>query len=734
QRGMRLKQAFIGAVLTSASPLCLPALGQSPERDFSTYRPSVEPTRIDKADAPKIDGVLDDPIWEQVATLSEFYQVQPTIEAPAVETLVYLAYSEDALYVGIHAFDDEPENIRASIMQRDGDVWRDDMVRFYIDPFDTGLSGFGFDVNSLGARLDRLIQPNRRPIDEWDIIWGSAGQRTEDGWTAEFSIPFRSINFDPEAEAWGLLITRERSHKNQQIRWAGIDQSLTQFNFVRSGRMVGIENVNQGRGLELDLQAAVIGTRDWPQPRNDEYEIEPSGTLRYQFTPGLTGLVTVNTDFSDTPLDNREINTGRFSLFFPETRDFFLQDAAFFEFGGDTFNGQPNGQPFFSRRIGIVSGQSVPLDGGVKLSGEYAGFEVGILSAFTSETDTLDPQTLSVARITRDLFGDDRMGLVATAGDPTGDSENQLFGLDYLLQTPSFFGGERLQADVFYQASFSDQVDDDESYGARLNYPNDKWNWRLEYRHIGEDFDPALGFVNRPGTKTYRGQWHRRYRPSGGPLRYWQFGTGHEHITDLDGDLETREDALELRIETAATDEIRVDFTDVEERVDTPFSLPGGLIVPAGVYANDEVSVSIDTSRTRPVEVQAALQTRDFFGGEAEGYEIELLLRPNRFLDLQIGYEREDISVPAGDVSVQVGSIETVVNFNPNLSISTQTQYDNLSESLSVFGRMRWELRPQTELFASIAHGALIEGSDFGRNFRSVQSRSVVRIGNTFRF
>lgn len=731
---MRRRIGSIGAVWTTASLICYPAHGQTPERDFSTYRPSVEPTRIERAEAPKIDGVLDDPVWQKAAEISEFYQVEPTIGAPAVETRIYLAYSEDELYVGIHAFDDEPENIRATIMQRDGDVWRDDMVRFYIDPFDTGLSGFGFDVNSLGARSDRLLQPNRRPIDEWDIIWGSAGKRTEDGWTAEFSIPFRSLNFDPDAEAWGLLVTRQRSHKNEQMRWAGIDQSLNPFNFTRSGRLVGIKDVNQGSGLEIDVQSAVIGTRDWTRPRDDEYELEPSGTLRYQFTPGLTGLVTVNTDFSDTPLDNRQINTGRFSLFFPETRDFFLQDAAFFEFGGDAFNRAPNGRPFFSRRIGIVRGQNVPLDGGVKLSGEFVGFEMGILSAFTSETDTLEPQTLSVARITRDLFGDDRIGFVATAGDPTGESENSLFGVDYLFQTPSFLGGGRLQADLFYQASFSDQVDDDDSYGVRVDYPNDVWNWRLEYRQIGEDFDPALGFVNRPGTNTYSAGWHRRFRPDGGPLRYWQFGTDHEHVTNLDGDLETREDSLEFAVETSGTDMIEFAISDVEERVDTPFTLPGGLVVPAGVYGNDGVSFQLESARTRPYGVQVNLETRDFFGGEADGYEIELLMRPNRFLDVQLGYEREDISVPAGDVSVQIGSIETVVNFNPNLSISTQTQYDNLSESLSVFGRMRWEVRPQTEVFVSLAHGAVIEGSDFGRNFRSVQSRSVFRIGNTFRF
>ena len=335
-----------------------------PQRDFSTYQPSIVPVRIDKADAPSIDGKLDDLVWDRAAVISEFYQVEPSIGPAEVETRVYLVYDENALYVGVKAFDDEPENIFATILQRDGDVWRDDMLRFYIDPFDTGLTGFGFDVNALGARADRLVQANRRPVDEWDTIWDSAGTVTEEGWTAEFVLPFQSISFEPDSDGWGLMVTRERSHKNQELRWAAIDQSINKFGFARAGRLTGIENVNRGVGLDIETLGSVIAVRDWERPRDDDLTFEPSANVYYRFTPGLTGLLTLNTDFSDTPLDARQINTGRFSLFFPETRDFFLQDAAFFEFAGQTFSGAPNGQPFFSRRIGIVGGSPVTIDGG----------------------------------------------------------------------------------------------------------------------------------------------------------------------------------------------------------------------------------------------------------------------------------------------------------------------------------------------------------------------------------
>jgi hypothetical protein len=291
-----------------------------------------------------------------------------------------------------------------------------------------------------------------------------------------------------------------------------------------------------------------------------------------------------------------------------------------------------------------------------------------------------------------------------------------------------------LQADLFYQRSFSDVFGDDDSFGARIDYPNDKWAWSLEFREIGEQFRPALGFVNRPESRTYDSSWHRRFRQSAGPLRWWQIGTDHTRVTNLNGDLETREDTLKFTIETADTDMIEATAFAIEERIPTPFSLPGSLLIPAGRYNNDGVSLMVETARTRPYGAQVTLESKSFFGGDSDAIEMELLMRPNPYLDLRVGYEREDISVPAGDVSIQIGSLDAVVNLSPDLSVSTQTQYDNLSESLSFFGRMRWEVRPQTELFFSLAHGALIEDSDFGRNFRSIQSRSIFRLGNTFRF
>lgn len=712
------------------------AYAQETERDFQTYTPRVEPARIADSEAPQIDGRLTDPVWAKATVIDEFYQVEPSIGPPNVETRVYFAYDSNALYVGIEAFDDEPENLFATILERDGDVWRDDMVRFYIDPFDTGITGFGFDVNALGARAERLVQANRMPVDEWDVIWDAAGQITDEGWTAEIVLPFRSISFDPEADSWGLMLTRERAHKREEIRWAGIDPAVNKFGFARAGRLGGIEDVNRGTGLDVQLLSAVKASRDWERPRDDDIEADPSANILYRFTPSLAGLVSLNTDFSDTPLDTRQINTGRFSLFFPETRDFFLQDAAFFEFGGQAFARDPNGRPFFSRRIGIVNGEQITLEAGGKLSGEIGGVELGLLTARMGEGEALDRQTLSVARATYNVDGNSRFGAIATNGDPRGLDDNTLIGLDYLYQTENFLGrGGRLQGDVHYQRTLNSEQEDDDLFGVRLDYPNDRWNWSAEVRQIGDSFRPALGFVNRPGTRNYDGTWFRRFRPSqGGVVRWWQFGSTHEYVTDLDGTMETRRNALDFRLQTSGTDELTFEVFENYEFITMPFNLPTGIVVPVGEYQNDGASVDFRSSWIRPYGVELNLEQRDFFGGDSTRYQVALSARPNPHIDLRARASVEDISVPGGEVSVEIASLDTVFNISTDLSVSTQTQYDNISEGLSFFGRVRYELRPETELFLSLGHGAIIEDSDFGRNFESIQTQAIFRIGNTFRF
>lgn len=732
--GDSLGQNFTSGLLgLAAAIVAVPVLAQTPDLpDFSNYTPEVAPTRIDPKQAPKIDGKLDDPVWETAAVIHQFYQVEPDIGLPEEDTIVYLAYDSKNLYIGMQAFDRNPDKIVRKVLDRDGEVWRDDFLRFYIDPFNTRLSGFAFDVNALGARLDRLLLPGRRPNNSWDTIWTAKTEINNQGWTAEIRIPFRSISFSPDADSWNALITREVTHTGEEIRWAGVERGTMPFNFRNPGRIVGMKDIDKGLGLDLELQGKILASRDWERPRDDDLSFEPSGNLYYKFTPALVGLLTLNSDFSDTPLDTREINTGRFSLFRQETRDFFLQDAYIFEFAGNTFSENPNGQPFFSRRIGIVEGQNVDLKFGAKLSGQFAGFDLGVLSAQMGEAPGLDSQTLSVARATRQVTPKSRLGLMATTGDPTGRTDNALFGIDYMYRASNFFGGY-VQADAFYQRAFT-SAEDDDSFGLRVEYPNDKWNWYVAARQVGEDFRPALGFVNRPGSRDFKGYWRRRFRPVDSFFYWYQLGTTNWLVTDIDGNVQTRRNELNVEFQNKATDEIKLSVFENREVVEVAFSLPDNLIVPAGDYQNDGVKLEFITSWQRTWGIEGDIEYKDFFGGDNLNFRVAGTMHPSRYLTFKLDYDREAISLPAGNVTIHIASFENIISLTPDVSFSTQLQYDNISESFSLFGRGRWEIRPETELFVSLGHGALIESDDFPGHFRSLQSQFVFRLGNRFQF
>jgi hypothetical protein len=717
---------LFGGVPVTASP-------ENGVPDYASYTPEIAPTRITRDEAPAIDGQLDDAVWQKAARITDFYKVEPDVGLPSEETIVYFAYDAQNLYIGMDARDTEADRIVKSVLDRDGEVWRDDMVRIYIDPFNTGLSGFGFDVNALGARLDRLLLPGRRPNNAWDTIWDAKTEITDTGWTAEIVIPFRSISFNPETDGWNLLLTREITHKGEEARWASVDPGIWQFDFRHPGKITGIHDIDQGLGLDVDLQGKITATRNWDTPRHDVVTLEPSANLYYKFSPALVGLLTINSDFSDTPLDTREINTGRFSLFRAETRDFFLQDAYIFEFAGETFTASPNGQPFFSRRIGIVNGQQADLKFGAKLSGELAGFDVGVLSARMGDVGNIDAQTLSVARITRNIGAQSRLGFIMTNGDPTGATDNTVAGVDYLYRDPSFLGGGYLQADLFYQRSMTSSEDDD-SFGIRVDYPNDKWNWTIAARQIGEDFRPVLGFVNRPGTRDYSGQWRRRYRPADSFFKWYQFGSDNQLITDLDGEVETRKNTLAFEFQNQATDEFKFYAYENREVVKAPFLLPDNIIVPAGEYQNNGVKFALTSSWLRTWGVEADIEYKDFFGGDNFNFMVTSTMHPSRYLTLKASYDREAISLPSGDVTIHIASLENIVSFSPDISVATEMQYDNISEAFSLFSRARWEVRPQTELFLSFGHGAIIQSETFPRDFESVQSQLVFRFGNRFQF
>jgi hypothetical protein len=687
--------------------------------------------------APLIDGDLSDAAWARATIIDQFRQVEPDTGAPPTErTELRIMYDENNLYFGVHAYDSEPDEIILRALTRDGPINTGDKVAIYLDPGLTRRDSYFFQVGASGGRADSLLLNNSEELENWDPIWSASARVVSDGWIAEFAIPFHSISYDEGQTNWGFDFTRHIRRKNEALQWAAQNPALSFADVSQAGTLTGIRNVRQGLGLDVQVYGVAHLKRDWHIP-GDEAAISGSAgaNVFYSITPALTGTLTFNPDFSDTPLDARQVNTSRFSLFFPETRDFFLQDAAAFEFGGRGFargfsRAANNGQPFFSRNIGLVDGDAVSIVAGGKLSGTWRGLGMGAFTAYTGDTPTTSGQLLSVARITRPVLQESKLGVIVTNGDPTGATDNTVLGADFQYRDSNWFGGGVFQSDFYYERSFSSVHRQDDSFGLVLNYPNEPLRWELALKEIGEDFEPALGFLNRPGIRTYDGSLAHLTRFRAHFLRTVEAAVMGAFVTDLENNLESREIVASLAIETASDDGLSVQLVNTFEDIppDDDFDV-ADIPIPAGRYDWTNFSVNFQTSQSRPLRFVAGFTCCRFYDGDSLETELGLTYRPSEYFEISTEWQSTYLDLPRGDADIHVLSIESAVYFNPDTSLALQAQYDNISEEFGFLARFRWYYAAGGELFVSFGQAAVVPG---GR-FEAQQSAFSLRLGHTIR-
>ena len=749
-----------GLGVAAASSVPAPVVDPVLPKDFSTYKPTAVAVPIAAADAPEIDGDLSDPVWARARPIDRFYQVQPIDGAPAGQrTRAFIVYDERNLYVAIYSYDDEPAKIRRALMERDAPIEDDDGVRIILDPLGTRRDGYFFATNPNGMRLDALVENNQNFREEWDTVWNVAASVVEDGWVAEFQIPFQSIAFDGSLEAWNFQIVRVVRRTNEEIRWSNIDQTRRRTDLTNPGRLVGVKGAKTGRGFEAQMFLAGSGAYDW-EADDTSTDLRPSGNLFYKVTPALTGSLTFQPDFSDAPLDVRQVNTGRFSLFFPETRDFFLQDAAVFEFGGRNFNASENGLPFFTRNIGIVDGQPVNIIGGAKLSGKAGLANVGLITARTESFGDVEGQTLSAGRISVPFLQESKAGFVFTHGDPAGEASNTVLGGDIQFRNSTRWPGQ-LYVDALYQRSFDRLRDNalslsdpgrlqpspgdggaigdspvvsDGMASIEAAYRSQKWNWTLTAQDIGENYLPRLGFLNREGVRRYRANGYKRYRPQRSVVREWEIGAFLSMFTDLDDEVLDRFLGVWAQAETNAGDRLYMETTSNFLDIREPFDIAGVVRVDVDKYDYVEHSVQLSLTEARPFAVSFEYVWGNIYDGQFDEVNVGYSIRPSRHFSIGGDYSYTAFDLPNGAIAVHVGAVESTIAFSPWMTLKTDIQYDNISENMTLFSRFRWEPRPEREIFLSFAHGAQVERTRVPGSFRSEGSALSLRLGHIFRF
>ena len=427
---MTLRKCLLAAVLLLFSSEAFAAY------TVNGQRKSFEIHRTDSP--PVIDGRLDDAVWQNAAFIDDFHQTVPTDGAqPTERTVVHVTYDDEYLYIAANLQDSDPQSIQAKQLIQGKMFFSDDRFWVTLDSFNNKRNDYFFQVNANGIRREALRENNARFIEEWATIWFAESQVNDDGWATEIAIPFKSISFAPQSDTWGINFGRGIVRKQEFNMWSSHERQDWP---AYGGEITGFDEIEQGLGLDVVPSVNVNQSRDLVLG-SDNSGFEPSLDVRYRITPSLSATFTLNTDFSTAEVDEQQVALDRFSLFFPEKRDFFLQDAGIFEFG----NIDTNGRPFFSRRIGLSDdGEAVDVQGGVKLTGRVGDFNIGALAIRQDAHEDVAATDLFVARGSYNVLDESAVGFIVTHGDPASNESNSVIGLDFLYRNSDGPFGEIL--------------------------------------------------------------------------------------------------------------------------------------------------------------------------------------------------------------------------------------------------------------------------------------------------
>ena len=676
----------------------------------------------------EIDGRLDDPIWVGVPVMADFTQVLPREgDAPSQKTEVRVVYDDSNLYVGIRAFDDNPDGILARDMARDATFASDDSITLVIDPFGRGRDGYYFSVNPTGARADGLVSEVSRVNRLWDTLWEARAQIDETGWTVEIAIPFSSVSFDPAQESWRINIERIIRRGQESVRWSGISRSKNVSSLSDLGELRGIAGVQPGLGLEVRPSASVTFRG---KAGTTSSKIDPSLDVTYYLTPSLKANLTANTDFAGTELDDQIVNLSRFPVLFPEKRDFFLQDAPLFSFGG----GGNAVIPFYSRRIGLGADRlPVSLQAGGRITGRSGPFGVALLAVRQDQQNTVDTKNLFVGRVQYQANEQWAFGTMFSDGDPRSNFDNQVWGADLTNHLSDFLGGNELVSHAYVLRSDSGLFGKVAwAYGGDIDFPNEPVDVHLNFREVGTGFDPALGFVSRKGIRSFDGSARYLLRLNNEYLRTISWSVRPLFITDLNGRVISEDHELTtITFTTPAGDDFApIHFTRYHDVVDAPFELIKGVIIQPGDYAFTQFRPSLSTSAIRAVAVAANLRYGDYYDGTRTDYVASVTLRPSRYLFASASYELRQLDLGGQVHNVRLLNARATVSLSPDLSWNTIVQYDNVSAAVQMFSRVRWTFRPGSDVYLVVS-----QNWDYNSgNFVSRDTQLISKIGMTFRY
>jgi hypothetical protein len=656
----------------------------------------------------RVDGALDDEIYRAFKPMTGFTQAEPRAGEPANEqTEIWIFYDRENIYVSARCWESRPDRLMANELRRDhNNIIQNDNIAFGFDTFYDRRSGVVVETTPIGAKLDVQYAYEGQNNYDWNPIWDVKVKRFEQGWTIESVIPFKSLRYRAGHEQlWGFNVRRSSRWRNEISYLNPIPASFGMGGIFHSemfAPLIGLQLPPGSSGLEIKPYVFANVTTDrtvTPQITNDvgaDYGVD----LKYGITQNVTLDVTYNTDFAQVEADNQQVNLTRFSLFFPEKRDFFLENQGLFNFGGGSSNSDAP-VLFYSRRIGLNAGREVPIDVGARLTGRVGGFTVGLINIQADDEPVSGARAtnFSVVRLKRDVLRKSTVGLLAThrSIDLSGRGGNSVLGADARL---AFFDDLLINAYVA-GSSTETRAGDDHSYRVHLDYSGDRYGIQAERLAIGAKFNPEVGFVRRADVRKTFGEFRFSPRTRSNPVVRKYSTTGAlEFFENGRGVLESREARVRFALDLHNSDGFNVQFQSFYEYLPQAFAIAPGVVLPVADYDFTSTTVSYEFGRQRQMSGTLSYEQGTFYNGDRRiltvsgarvNFSPRFSVEPStsvNWIDLQQG----------AFTTTLVGSRVTFT-MTPMMFASALLQYNSSSNSLSSNIRLRWEYVPGSELF-----------------------------------
>ena len=699
------------------------------------YSATVRAVRVEGP--PKIDGRIDDAAWQRAAVVSEFVQREPYIGEPvSQETMVYICYDRDNLYFGFICHD-EPRKITAKEIARDAALPNDDKVVIMLDTFLDRRNSYWFEINPRGSKGDALFSQNGAVMNkDWDGIWRGRSTINEQGWATEVAIPFKTLNFHPTRTTWGIKFTRDIQHKAEKAYWPVANLNTHEYQISDAGDLVGLAGVSQGLGL--DLRPFALGGMDRKRGGSGQFDGDAGLDIFYQLSPGLKSVLTVNTDFAQTEVDDRQVNLTRFQLFFPEKRDFFLDGSNYFQFANEAEQQKPKLITFFSRRIGLnARGAPIPIIAGGKITGQSGSWNFGLLDVI----DEREPgrQNFAVARVSRNFGEQSALGAIGTAGNAGSEIHNTVVGADLKLATSTLNGDKNLIYYLYGLRSSTEGLSGrDMAFGSEISYPNDLLNFTAGYLQIDENFAAGIGFVPRSNIRNSYGTLGFSPRPNKWGIMQVQIGAEFDYITNITNRLLTREIEFEpIGFRFLSGEEVSFEFTKKYEALESDFNIHESFIIPAGTYDFSRQALRASSAQWRRLWAEMDYEWGEFWNGKADQIELAAGYKVSVPVALELEFEHNNVRLPEGAFTVDVYRINFDLLFSPRLTLKSFVQYDDESRRAGWQSRLRWILKPGNEiLFAwnSLWSDPMERMNPHLKDFTLAQSATRLKINYNYRF